>query len=317
MGHCCRFLLVCLAAASSLLAHYAQAEALKPTAAARDKFVRISRNASGKPLALETAIVKYAPIKPDRAGLAVDLIGAVHVGERAYYEALNKAFEDYDVVLYELVAPPGTKVVKGSAGAGHPVRVIQDGLKNILELEHQLEWIDYAKPNLVHADMSPADFARSMQERGDSLLSIYFRMMGESMARQATNQAAGRSSDLQLMLALFDKNRALALKQIMAEQFLDLEASTRALEGPKGSTIISERNKVALKGLSEQIAAGKKRIAVFYGAGHFPDMEARLIKEFGLQRTGERWMAAWNLEAPPKGSKPRAPAAEQAPQPSS
>ena len=54
------------------------------------------------------------------SGFVVDLIGAVHVGEKSYYEALDKQFEDYDAVLYELVAPEGTRVPKGSKPGGHP-----------------------------------------------------------------------------------------------------------------------------------------------------------------------------------------------------
>ncbi len=51
---------------------------------------------------------------------------------------------------------------------------------------------------------------------------------------------------------------------------------TAVLEGPKGSTLIGERNKRALDVLKKQIASGKKKIAVFYGAGHMVDMEKRL-----------------------------------------
>ncbi len=76
-----------------------------------------------------------------------------------------------------------------------------------------------------------------------------------------------------MLVALFDAKRSHKLKQIMAEQFEGMDGMMEAIEGPDGSTIISERNKVALAGLKEQIAAGKKRIGIFYGAGHMPDME--------------------------------------------
>ena len=57
-------------------------------------------------------------MRPSARDVVVDLIGAVHVGEKAYYEALNKQFEDYDAVLYELVAPEGTRVPKGAKPGG-------------------------------------------------------------------------------------------------------------------------------------------------------------------------------------------------------
>src|SRR3954454_22896760 len=69
------------------------------------KFIRLTRDAHGDPQAMETCIVHYVPAKEgDRPGLSVDLIGAVHVGEKSYYDQLNKAFEKYDALLFELVA---------------------------------------------------------------------------------------------------------------------------------------------------------------------------------------------------------------------
>jgi hypothetical protein len=84
-----------------------------------------------------------------------------------------------------------------------------------------------------------------------------------------------------------------------------------ALEGPEGSTIITERNKVALKKLSEQIAAGKKKIAIFYGAGHLGDMEKRLAADFQLKRKDEQWLDAWNLKAQ-RAKKPKRAAQKKA-----
>ena len=89
---------------------------------------------------------------------------------------------------------------------------------------------------------------------------MFFRMMGQGIAQQSKLQAQGKSTEADLLLALFDRNRSSALKRVMADQFESMEGMMGALEGPKGSTIITERNKVALKKLSEQIAAGKQKI---------------------------------------------------------
>ena len=101
-------------------------------------------------------------------------------------------------------------------------------------------------------------------------------------------------------MALFDKNRALALKRIMAEQMEDMKGMLTGLEGPDGSTIISERNKLALEVLGKQIAAGKQKIAIFYGAGHMPDFQKRVRDQFGLAPVNTRWLVAWNLKDPKK-----------------
>ena len=40
------------------------------------------------------------------SGKKVDLIGAVHIADDAYYQELNQRFDAYDSVLFELVGDP-------------------------------------------------------------------------------------------------------------------------------------------------------------------------------------------------------------------
>ncbi len=267
-----------------------------PVAAkAAHKFVRIVKDKHGEPEAMETAIVHYVPAKAgDRPGLSVDLVGAVHVGEKPYYEKLNKAFEKYDALLYELVAEKNV-VPKPGEKARSPISMIQTTMKDMLDLEFQLDGIDYSKKNFVHADMSPDEMMKSMKDRGESIWTIMIRMMAAGMAQQAGNN---NGSELDLIMALFDKNRAIQLKRYMADQMGEMDGVMVALAGPQGSTLITERNKAALKVLAEEIKGGKKKIAIFYGAGHLNDMEERLFSDFGLKRADEQWLEAWNLRLP-------------------
>ena len=274
------------------------AAAKEASAAEQPKFVRVRRDDKGQPLAMETAIVRYIPAGADREGVVVDLIGAIHVGDKAYYDELNKLFESYDVLLYELVAPEGTRVPKeGRDGPStHPVGAMQDGMSAILGLKHQLDSIDYTKANFIHADMSPEEFAKSMEQRGESFMQMFFRMMGQGMAQQAAKGDKAGNSDLALLMALFSKDRATKLKMIFADQFEDLEGQLAAFDGPDGSTIITERNRRAFEVLDKQLKDGKKKIGVFYGAGHLPDMERRLEKDFALKRDSQNWLVAWELQ---------------------
>jgi hypothetical protein len=275
------------------------------------KFLRLVRDRHDEPQAMETAIVHYVPAKEgDRPGLSVDLVGAVHVGEKPYYEQLNKEFKKYDAVLFELVADKSVVPKPGEKGRS-PVSALQRGLKDFLELDFQLDDIDYTKKNFVHADMSPDEMAKSMSDRGESIWSIMIRMMAAGMAQQA---GKANTSDFELLMALFDKNRAIQMKRFMADQMSSMDSVMLALEGPQGSTLITERNKAALKVLGDEIKAGKKKIAIFYGAGHLSDMEKRLIADFGLKRSHEKWLEAWNLRLPndkTDGAKPAAAAATQ------
>jgi hypothetical protein len=258
------------------------------------RFVRVLRSDDGEPLGLQTSIVRYVPTDESNPGVTVDLIGAVHVADRDYYEELNRRFSSYDAVLYELVAPEGTRVPRGGGKRGrHPVSSLQGVMKSMLELDFQLDHIDYTKKNLVHADMSPDEFARSMKERGESFLQILFRMMGHAMAKQSSDTSD--ATDLKLLAALFAPDRARQLKRTMAEQFEEMEGIMAAFGGPEGSTLITERNKKALGVLTEQMQAGKRRLGIFYGAGHMADMEKRLVDDFRMRRLHQDWLTAWDL----------------------
>jgi hypothetical protein len=118
-------------------------------------------------------------------------------------------------------------------------------------------------------------------------------MMGYGIAQQSKDPSG--SADARLLMALFDPNRALALKRVMAEQLADVEGAMMILAGPEGSSLITERNKVALEVLREQMDAGERRIAIFYGAGHMPDFAERLEADFGARRRGVRWFIAWDM----------------------
>lgn len=281
-------------------------------APAGQKFLRITRDDEDEPVSLDTAIVHYVSTDPQHKELSVDLIGVIHIGEKDYYDQLNKELAKYDVVLYELVAPEGTKVTKGESRGAHPISALQGGMKSMLELELQLDHIDYQPENFVHADMTPEGFSKSMEDRGENMLTMFFRMLGQSIAQQSRMQArqqaspAGRrnANDADMLLALFDRNRSHKLKQLMAAQFEDLEGAMGMFNGPDGSTIITERNKVALEGLKKQIDGGKRKLAVFYGAGHMPDMEQRLLADFSLERDSERWLPAWQLQPQAKKNSP-------------
>ena len=199
--------------------------------------------------------------------ISVDLVAAVHVADAAYYDQLNRRFEKYDAVLYELVAPEGTVVPRGRGTSNtNPLGAMQNGMKEVLDLDHQLEKIDYTKKNFIHADMSPDQFLQSMKDRNEGFLQMYMKLLGESLAQQSEMAAKGESPDVELLSALFAEDRPRRLKIVMAKQLAQTESLLMNFGGEEGSVLISERNKAALKVLKEQLAAGKKNLAIFYGA---------------------------------------------------
>ncbi|MGD9127115.1 MAG: hypothetical protein PVH19_07020 [Planctomycetia bacterium] len=281
-------------------------EAPKKLSVQKDRYLRIAKDADGESEALQTAIIRLVPKDPKKGKLVVDLVGAIHVAEPEYYDQLNREFDKYDAVLYELVAPEGTRPEQGRNKNVGVLGSMQHGLTDLLDLEHQLEGIDYKRDHFVHADLSPAEFAKSMRERKESVFGYAVRLFAASSAQQAARQN-GSADDMAVLGALFSKNRGGNLKRAMAPQFVDMEMTMLLVDGPKGSTLISARNQKALDILKEQIGEGKKKIAIFYGAGHLPDLERRAIKQFDLKRGGEtRWLEAWDLRAKEKEEKKEA-----------
>lgn len=273
-----------------------RAEPADVQAADKTVFLRVTRDDNGRPRALQTAVVQYTAAAGDSSepAVSVDLIAAVHVGERSYFSALNKLFTEYDAVLYELVAPDDAAVPADERGANHPVAMMQTGLKDLLGLEFQLEHIDYKQDNFVHADMTPEELAQSMSRRGEDPVGMFFRMMGRAIAQQARNPQSG-ASDTGLFFAMLQEDRSHAMRLMMAEQFNDLDAALHILEGPNGSAILTDRNQAAIDVLKEQLATPKRRIAIFYGAGHMPDLGHRLVNELKFTRGEQRWIDAWDL----------------------
>jgi hypothetical protein len=221
----------------------------KPVAAIGSDWVRLQYDDNRQLLGMQTAIVRYAREQAGSApAVTVDLVGAVHVGDAAYYAQLNRRFDEYDAMLYELVAPEGTVVPHGrGTSSAHPLGALQNGMKSMLALEHQLEKIDYSKKNFVHADMSPDQFLQAMQDRNEGFLEMYLRLLGQSLAQQSKIAADGESPEFELFAALFAADRPRRLKIVLAKQLAETESLLVSFGGEEGSVLITERNKMALK----------------------------------------------------------------------
>jgi hypothetical protein len=266
-----------------------------------NQFARIKQDASGQAVAFETAIVRYLP-ESGQGDLVVDLIGAVHVGDRAYYEKLNKRFEDYDVVLYELVAPPGTRIPKGGRRTGdgvNPIGLLQQIMKTVLDLELQTERIDYTKKNFVHADLSPEGMAEAMRNRGETGLTVILNIVSDLLKQQNLQQLgkAGAPGDDEpdILSMLIDPTGGSKLKRLMAEQLINFSTGEGGLGRTLNTILVTDRNQAAMKVLQSQIGKGRKKIAIFYGIAHLSDFEKRLHDSLGLKRSSEQWLTAWDL----------------------
>jgi hypothetical protein len=256
-------------------------------------YLRIKKTDAGKLAALQTAIVRYRGAKGSKyEGKIVDLVGVVHIGQREYYEDLNKRLAKYDSVLYELVAPDGTRIRPEDLEERRSfLASMQTGMKDMLNLEYQLELINYMARNFRHADMSPDEFMKDLERRGDSIWKMVARMMGAGLASSAKT-----GGDAGVLLALFSDDRSKKMKQAMARQLVDIELVTAGMDDANGeNTLIKGRNAKAFTILKEELDSGKKKLSVFYGAGHLPDMAKRLEAEFEMKARKTTWLDAWDL----------------------
>jgi hypothetical protein len=285
-----------------------QAEPPKaPTAKSKTvrPFIRIQKDQDGQPIALQTAVVRYAPAS-GQGKLTVDLVSAVHLGDRAYYDQLNKLMQSYDVLLYELVAPEGTRIPKGGRKAEGPLAILQPAVKLVLGLDWQVERIDYTRKNFVHADLSFDQMAEAAQKRGDDALTLALSVAADLLRQQNLQEqrkakAAPAKQEEFDVTSLLEPEGAAKLKQLLAEQMVAAGSADAGLGPTLHTLLVADRNQEALKVFQRELAKGRTKIGIFYGAAHMPDFEKHLQEDFGLKRSSERWLTAWDLRPRERG----------------
>ena len=255
-------------------------------------FARVAENDQKQPLALQVAINSYG-LKTGYRQIRVDLIGAIHIGDKAYYAVLNERFKTYDALLYELIAPKDTIVERGESQSRGVLSNTQLAMKNMLGLSFQLDEVDYAARNFVHADLSPQELTQSMRDRGESLYVYFWRLFYASMNQYARDPLGlGDMQKLSAMLSGSSDNR---FKVMLAYELVDMDRYREILGEDEDSAVIGARNQRAIDVLREQLKAGRRQLAIFYGVAHMPDMEQRLTEQLGFTYLDTTWVDAWML----------------------
>lgn len=311
-----------LAGAADVAPVVKKAPAPAQAEAERDYVRYVGDNQRGK---LETVIVTM--LNP--SGAKVDLIGAVHIADSAYYKALTQVFTGYEALLFELVDGQSLKGKKAAAekaakasdehdeeeleggkGKRNPALAIlgamMQGLGSYLRLEYQTDGIDYHTKNFVHADVSMDEFVRLQAEKGESFMTLFQKAFEAQLGQGA--QAGQEPTGGQLLLALLGDSSG--IKVAMARMLDKAESIGEKLGFGPDSVIVGERNRVALEVLDREVKAGRKNLGLFYGAAHLPDLERRM-EERGFRRSGERWLTAWDIK--PRAAERKDAAAEKKP----
>ena len=290
-------------------------------AAEAPEFIRVEETETATHL--QTAVVRFT-----KGEASVELVGAVHIADKKYYEALNQRFEGYEALLFEGIGgdkpaaapaaaaeveegpaeePAEPEVAEEALAEEAPVEEIPaakvpakkeklDGLHGAYEsgakwlgLAYQMKVIDYRKANFVHADLSMAEFTALQKERGETLLGFVLKS-----GLKKTDKPVKEPSSLKLLVSLVRGDKD-GLKRELVHTLGAGDDQVAALAGD--NVIIGDRNAKCLEVLDREVLAGKKKLGIFYGAAHFPDMEKRLV-EGGWTKDGEEWMTAWEIPKP-------------------
>lgn len=255
-------------------------------------FTRVATDEDEQPRALQMSIVTYVSRDHGNA-ISVDLVSAIHIGDPPYYAELNERFRDYDVLLYELVAPQDAVANNRLEERKGFLSNAQIGMTKMLGLSFQLDEISYDQANFVHADLSPSELRQSMDDRGESLYVYFWRIFFASLDEYAKDPLGLK--DWELLSAMLASDQGDSLKTMIAYEMTNLDQVQDILGEDSGSAVIGARNERAIEVLQREAESGAKHIGIFYGVAHMPDLEARLVDQLGFVYDKTVWVDAWQL----------------------
>ena len=219
-------------------------------------------------------------------GRRVYLVGAVHVAHAEAFAAQQSLLDSMDLVLWEGVGgkdKPDPEVM-ARFDVLFKTQVL---LKNILDLEFQLEQIDYVRPFWRNSDMQLAEVQAELDRRGLSILpneELFQALFGTLFkfvdpARVPRNAALGRTYRGTVAPLMADTERVF---------------QHAGAEGLK-EVLVLARNRKVMADLAAVLAdaAPPRRIGIYYGAAHLPDMARALQQELGVRWVGVHWVTAW------------------------
>lgn len=263
-------------------------QAVEPT-----NFIRITE--TEERAQLQTAVTTYT-----KGESSVTLIGAIHIADEAYFQSLNKEFSNYPTLLFELIG--GEDVAQTLDGKpdleereddGRPTSGLSGlygSLAKLMQLVEQLEYIDYTKENFVHGDLTMEEHDKLTEGKDIDILA--FSLQTSAKTSEITGKAFGGMDMGLVTRALLSGDGSLLKLQYM--KLMDQgDESAAALTGK--NLIIGDRNDKCFQVLAKHQKEGAKKIGIFYGAAHFPDMEKRLLAD-GFERTEHRWLTAWDIK---------------------
>jgi hypothetical protein len=236
---------------------------------------------------MQTAFASYV----NQDGVTVDLLSTMHIGEPKFFRELARRFPRYDAVLYELVAPRGVPPTEEGVNE-QQLRIARD-----CDLDNQGPHMDYERSNFVHADLLLEEIEKLEVADHGTFKGALGDGPGLAAAKSDQDTAGDRAvyADLQNAKKANTKERYRLMRRAYSQL---LEVTARPAPGqtyPAGmEVLVGARNDKVMSVLDEQIAAGKRKLAILYGAAHMVDMEHRLFAK-GFKRQSVVWETTWTV----------------------
>jgi hypothetical protein len=171
---------------------------------------------------------------------------------------------------------------------------IQAQLARALGLEFQLTAIDYSREKWRNSDMTVDELQERLAAEGVSGDALFTMLDGSSFISKllgAMLNMVGQSPEMSFFF------KAMIVETLAhAEELMEAQAAQKGSMGAFMRVIVHERNAAVFKDLDAALKENHRSIALFYGAGHLADMEARLA-EMGFTPTATLWKDAVVIDA--------------------
>ena len=275
---------------------------------APQKYLRATTNSDGS-FALDVAVRGFRPER--RPATVIWLVAVTHLGTSNYFAGLQRLLDAQALVLFEGVG--------ATNGDFHLQRdkaeSLQQALAAALGLRFQLEAIDYRRSRFRNSDLTlaqiqdllaahagSAEAANARADEGGREFSQLLQLLeGSGLAgalARVTMGLVGGSPRLQALV-----------KFALIGLFGDLPGDLTGLQSlPPGlqrllEVLVAERNKRVISDLQAALRQrpAPKSVAVFYGAGHMPDLERRLRTALPCQPAEERWLTSFAVNPRAEG----------------
>lgn len=275
--------------------------------------LRVLESSNGV-VALQVAVRDLQPRR--RSDPVVRLVGVTHLGSAEYYQRLQSLLDREPLVLFEGVGARDKKFMS-TREQGYS---LQPALAKALGLRFQLAAIDYSHDRFVNSDLSvdqlaaiarrdgPAQGKEDKGGGGDDI------GVGDLMAVMDGSSWAGLMMRFGVAFIETSPKLRATVRLVLIETLGAVESDPSQAKGLPPEmrrlmdVLIRERNAAVVSDLRRVIDRGRKSararvpsVAIFYGAGHVPDLERRLQEELGYRVGREQWLTAFDVNPAREG----------------